>query len=287
MEKSNSGTIPQKIDIRQVFKEKNPKLAPLLPGFIYAYLDRILHIDFINYFLDKHGNKYGVDFAGASIEEFNITREVIGFERIPNRKNLIFASNHPLGGFDGMLLIFLLGEKFPDLKVLVNDILTNIQNMDDVFVPINKHGKQATAAVRRIEEIFRSGKPVLTFPSGLVSRKRKGVIRDPEWKKNFISKAIQYERDIIPVHVSGRCSNFFYNLANFRKFLGIKANLEMFFLPDETYKHKNEKIRVTFGHPVSWKILDKSKTHQEWALKLQDHIYELARNPESRLESFI
>jgi 1-acyl-sn-glycerol-3-phosphate acyltransferase len=287
MNKSSSNGKTRSVNIRQIFKEKNPRLAPYIPGFLYAYLDRMLHVDFINYFLKKHGGKYGIDFAAASIEEFNITKDVIGFERIPGRKNLIFASNHPLGGFDGMLLITLLGDKFPEIKVLVNDILTNIENMDEVFVPINKHGRQSIDAVRRIEDIFKSGVPVLTFPSGLVSRRKKGLIRDPEWKKNFISKAVQYERDVIPIHVSGRCTNFFYRLANLRKFLGIKANIEMFYLPDETYRHRNEKIRVIFGHPISWQTFDKRRNHAGWAKTVQDFVYALSDNPDLRFDRFI
>lgn len=287
MNKSTSNGKTQSINIRQIFKEKNPRLAPYIPGFVYAYLDRILHVDFINYFLKKHGEKYGIDFAAASIEEFNITKDVVGFERIPGHRNLLFASNHPLGGFDGMLLITLLGDKFPEIKVLVNDILTNIKNMGEVFVPINKHGKQSIDAVRRIEDIFKSGVPVLTFPSGLVSRRKKGLIRDPEWKKNFISKAVHYERDVIPIHVSGRCTNFFYRLASLRKILGIKSNIEMFYLPDETYRHKNEKIKVIFGHPISWQTFDKRRNHAGWAKTVQDFVYTLPHNPDLRFDRFI
>ncbi|MFW5644712.1 MAG: 1-acyl-sn-glycerol-3-phosphate acyltransferase, partial [Bacteroidota bacterium] len=211
----------KEVNIRKIFKEKNPGLSPYIPGFLYSYLDRILHVDFINYFLDKHGDKKGIEFAKASVEEFDISKEIIGFEKIPDKNQLIFASNHPLGGFDGMLLISILGEKFPGIKVLVNDILMNIGNMDEVFVPVNKHGKQSAEAVRKIEAIYHQNVPVLTFPAGLVSRKKKGIIKDTEWKKNFIAKAVLHKRDIIPVHVSGRCSDFFYRLANFRKMMGI------------------------------------------------------------------
>jgi putative hemolysin len=274
----------KEVNIRKIFKEKNPGLAPYIPGFAYSYLDRILHVDFINYFLKKHGDKRGVEFARASIEEFNISKEVIGYKKIPDKKEILFASNHPLGGFDGMLLISILGKKFPGIKVLVNDILMNIENMDDVFVPINKHGKQSSEAVRKIEEIFQQDLPVLTFPSGLVSRKKKGVIRDPEWKKNFIAKAVQHKRDIIPVHVSGRCTDFFYRLANLRKMLGINSNIEMFYLPDETYKHRGEHIRIIFGKPIPWEMIDKRMSYAEWARKIQDYVYALPASPESSFQ---
>lgn len=264
-----------KIDIRQLFEDKNPRLARLLPGFIYSYLHRIIHIDFINEFLTKHGEKHGIDFAKAAVEEFNISLDLQGEENLPVDGSKIFVSNHPLGGFDGIILINILHDKYKNIKVLTNDILLNIKNMDKIFVPINKHGKQSLQAVKDIDLLFKEKIPVLTFPAGLVSRRKKGVIKDPVWKKNFVTKAIKYQRDVVPIHVSGRCTNFFYNLSNFRKFLGIKSNIEMLYLPDETYQHRNERITVKFGKPVPWQTFDRRYKPSEWAMKMQDYIYEI------------
>lgn len=283
MEGSQTNISQKKIDIRKVFHEKNPGLAPYIPGFVYRYLSRILHLDFINDFLDKHGGKKNLEFAEASVQEFNITTEIKGYERLPETSRLIFVSNHPLGGFDGMLLISLIGRKYPGIKTLANDILMNISNMDGVFVPINKHGRQSQQAVKDLEAIYQGDDPLLTFPAGLVSRRRKGIIRDVPWKKNFISKARQYKRDVIPVWVSGRCTNFFYRLANLRKFLRIKSNIEMFFLPDETYRHRNEHIRIVFGKPVSWEKFSREKRPAEWADLMQDLIYKLKDDPDVTL----
>jgi putative hemolysin len=283
MENTQTSSQIQKIDIRQLFLEKNPKLAPLIPGFIYSWLKKILHLDFINYFLEKHGEKMNLEFAKASVTEFNITTTVKGLENLSENGRYIFVANHPLGGFDGMLLISIIGEKFSGIKTLANDILMNIRNMHDVFVPINKHGRQSAETVRNIEKTYEGNDPVLTFPSGLVSRRRKGVIKDLEWKKNFVVKAKQHQRDIVPVWVSGRCTNRFYNIANIRKFLGIKANIEMFFLPDETYRHKNEHIKIVFGKPISWSSLKSDKKPAEWANMVRDLVYQLDSKPEATL----
>ena len=152
--------------------------------------------------------------------------------------------------------------------------------MDGIFVPINKHGAQATENVRRINAMFESDVQVMSFPAGLVSRRKKGVIRDVEWQKSIITKARQTKRDIIPMHVSGRCSNFFYNLANLRKFLRIKVNLEMFFLPNESYKHRNKHFVITFGKPIPYQTFDKRFTPVQWASRVKDYSYTLAENPE-------
>lgn len=275
----------KKINIRQLFRDKNPKLAPYIPGFVYSYLKRILHMDFINSFLEDHGDKKNLEFAKASVKEFNITTEVKGLDRLPDSGRFVFAGNHPLGGFDGMLLISLLGDKYPAIKTLANDLLMNITNMHGIFVPINKHGGQSHEVVRKIDSIFASDDQILTFPAGLVSRRKKGHISDLEWKKNFIVKAREHKRDIVPVWVSGRCTDFFYNLSNFRKFIGIKANLEMFYLPDETYKHRNEHIKVIFGKPIPHSSLTNAQRPSEWAQMIRDLVYRLESNPEADLLS--
>ena len=265
-----------KIDLRKIFANKNPKLAPFVPGFIYTYLNHMLHVQEMNNFLKNHGDKLNYDFIAAIIEEFNVTTTFRGQENLPAEGRFIFASNHPLGGFDGMILLKMLTEKYGKIKSISNDILLNIKNMESLFLPINKHGNQSIEVARKFDEIMRSEIQILTFPAGLVSRRNKGIIRDVPWKKSFITKSIQFKRDIIPIHITGRCTNFFYNIANLRKFLGIKSNLEMFFLADETFKHRNKHFDITIGPPVSWQTFDKSKKPQEWALLMQDYVYTLA-----------
>lgn len=272
------------IVLRDLFRDKNPSLARWIPGFIFRLLSRILRIDFMNSILYHHGFKKNVQFAKASIEVFNVSLEVIGKEHLPDGKKYIFVANHPLGGFDGMMIISELCDKYTELKVLVNDLLMNVKNMDGIFVPINKHGAQATENVRRINAIFESEVQVMSFPAGFVSRRRKGVISDGEWQKSMVTKARQTGRDIIPIHVSGRCSNFFYNLANTRKFLGIKANLEMLFLPNESYRHRNKHFVITFGKPIPHETFDRRLTPREWAALLKDHTYALAGNSEKTFQ---
>lgn len=264
-----------KVDVRKIFSEKNPRMAKLLPGFVYRYIERIAHQDFINGFLSRNRGKTGLDFIHAIFDEFNTKIIIKGEENIPRKGRYIFASNHPLGGFDGVILIDTVNRYLGEAKFLVNDILMNLRLLDDVFIPINKHGYQSKESVILLDKVYRSDMQILTFPSGMVSRKIKGEIKDFEWKKNFISKAIQYQRDIVPVHFSGRNSNFFYNLANIRTFLHIKWNLEMFFLVDESMKHRNSEITVSFGQPVKWTSLDTSKTHQEWADLIREKTYAL------------
>ena len=263
------------VNIRNIFYSKNPSLAKLLPGFVFRYLEKIAHQKDINEFLEKHGEKMGLDFARAAIHDFNVKVIIKGDENLPSEGRFIFASNHPLGGFDGILMMDVLSHYYADFKFLSNDLLMNIINLHPIFIPINKHGKQAIEAATKLDEAFSSNTHIVTFPAGLVSRRIKGQIMDLVWHKNFITKAVHYHRDIIPVHFTGRNSNFFYRLYKIRKFLGIKANLEMFYLVDETYRHKNDTLTVTFGKPISYETFDKSRTHLQWAKWVKEQVYAL------------
>jgi putative hemolysin len=263
------------VNIRNIFYSKNPSLARLLPGFVFRYIEKIAHQKDINEFLAKHGEKMGLDFARAAIHDFNVNVIIKGDENLPENGRYIFASNHPLGGFDGILLMDVLSHYYSDYKFLSNDLLMNIINLRPIFIPINKHGKQAVEAAARLDEAFSSNTHIVTFPAGLVSRRIRGQIMDLVWHKNFITKAVHYQRDIIPVHFTGRNSNFFYRLSNIRKFLGIKANLEMFYLVDETYRHRNDTLTVTFGKPIPYATFDRSKTQLQWAKWVKEQVYAL------------
>jgi 1-acyl-sn-glycerol-3-phosphate acyltransferase len=263
------------IYLEKVFAQKNPKLAGKIPSFIYNYLKKVIHQDELNYFFGKYGASKGVEFTKHVLKYLNITYEIKGLENLPKDRRCIFASNHPLGGADGIMLISCVGAMY-DILFPVNDILLNVKSLDNIFLPINKHGKQARQAAENLNKAFDSDKQILIFPAGLVSRKHKGgKIRDLEWKKTFISKAIQSKRDIIPVHVSGQNSNFFYNLANTRKFLGIKSNLEMLYLVDEFSKHRGENFTITFGKPISYTSLTKEKSQKEWAEEIKNIVHTL------------
>ena len=108
------------LNIRKVFHDKSPRLAKLIPGFIYRYIERIAHQDELNDLIRRHGHRFGIDFAKACMEDFNVTVEVKGIEDIPLNGHYLFASNHPLGGFDGIILMAVIGERFGDVRALVN-----------------------------------------------------------------------------------------------------------------------------------------------------------------------
>lgn len=266
------------IDIKQVLRQKAPSAARKIPGFIVDYLIRTVHQDELNEILRRYHDKDGVAFMQELIGYFDLNLELVNEENIPAEGRYIFASNHPLGGLDGICLSAIIGGRFDGkIRYLVNDLLLYLSNLRSIFVPINKHGAQGKKNAELIEKAYASDNQIITFPAGLCSRKQNGKIQDTEWKKSFIQKAVEYRRDIVPVFFEGRNSNFFYRLANMRKALGIKMNYEMIYLPDEMFKSKHKTYSIHFGKPIPWQTFDSSRKPAEWAEWVKEIVYNLKK----------
>jgi len=263
------------IDIEKVIASKNENLLKWLPGFIIRYLKRIIHQDLLNDFLYRNRELQGLDFVKVILDEFGVKVTWEGEKNIKKDERLIIAANHPLGGLDGIALMHVAGQIRKDILFPVNDLLMNLPNLRELFIPINKHGSNMENA-RIIDQTFESDVMILYFPAGLVSRRQNGKIEDLEWKKTFIRKARSYKRNIIPTYINGRNSNWFYGLAKYRKKIGIGANLEMLYLVDEMVKQKGKEIHIKFGEPIDYHTFDRSKKDPEWATEVKNVVYQMA-----------
>ncbi len=265
------------IDVEQIIREKKPRLAKFLPGFILRYIKKKIHEDQVNECLWMNRNKFGFEFNEACLKFAGATVTWQGLENIPESGGAIIAANHPLGGLDGMALIHAVRQKRKDSRFIVNDILTNMKNFGDLFIGVNKVGASAQETLRAVDALYESSGVVIIFPAGLVSRKQDGVVKDLVWKKSFITKAIQHNKPVIPVFIGGKNSKFFYNFAMWRKRLGIKVNLEMFFLVDEMIKQKNQSIHIKFGAPIYPESMEKPRprTHLQYAQEIKEIVYKM------------
>ncbi len=264
-----------RIDIESVIAGKNSRLLKIIPRFLINWLKRLIHQDFINEILDEHGHLSGTEFAGATLKKLNIRYNVHGIDKFNHDATYIIASNHPLGGLDGVVLIDLFGKIFKNIKFVVNDILYNIEPLKPVFIPVNKFGKQSPEVARMITESYSDGNQVLYFPAGLCSRLTGTKIEDLDWKRSYINQALKYRRDILPVFFEGRNSNLFYRIANLRKWLGIKFNFEIALLPREMFRQRNAEFDVYIGEPVPHERLANEGTAAFWNREIRERVYSL------------
>ena len=268
-----------RIDVDKILQDKAGDKAKKVPRFVVSWLKKTIHQDELNSFLEKEGDKQGVEWLNDCIEFLGMTLNIEGSENLPDPndgKLYTFVSNHPLGGLDGVALGAILGGRYDgNIKYLVNDLLMNLHGLAPLCVPINKTGRQNRRFPAMVEAAFNSTNHIIMFPAGLCSRKQNGVIRDLPWNKTFITKSIESQRDIVPIHFYGRNSNFFYRLANISKMLGIKFNIAMLFLADEMFKNRNKTFTVKIGKPIPWQTFNKTKTPLQWAEYVQDIVYKI------------
>jgi len=265
-----------KVDVGSVIVSKNPKLLKIIPKFIIGWIEKLIHQNELNEMLERYGHFKGVDFASASLKHMNVSYTVQGLKNIDTSRRYIIASNHPLGGLDGIILLEIFGRIFnKDIKLVVNDLLMFLEPLKPAFVPVNKYGRQSVEIANQIHDAYNSNYQILNFPAGLCSRLIDGKIVDLEWKKNFISQAIKFERDIIPVFFQGRNSRFFYRIANLRKALGIKFNFELILLPHEMFRQKRGKFEIFIGDPISFEKFSHEGNVAYWTNYVREKVYSL------------
>ncbi len=271
---------PTHIDIDNILATKLPNKR--IPKFAVNYLKRIVHQDEINqHFINAFG-KRGLDFTEFTLDTLlQVDCKLKNEENLPSAedgKRYIFASNHPLGGIDGMIILLLLGRHYKNSRVraFVNDLLMYLEPMQELFIPVDKSSnRQNREYAKLVEECYESDTHLVTFPAGACSRLMKGEVRDFEWRKNFIAKAIKYKRDIVPIYFEGANSKFYYRLSKWRTLLGIKTNIEMLYLADEMFRQKGKTVALKIGKPIPWQTFDKTKTLNQWAAEVRETVYKM------------
>lgn len=266
------------VDLDKVIADKNPRLARLLPRFLKRYLKRIIHQDEINHVLRSFSHQTPVEFIRSTLSYMEISYRAVGLEQLSDQGRYLFVSNHPFGGMDGMMLCDELDKRFGSGRIIVNDILMNLKPLAPLFIPVNKHGRQNSDYLRFFREALASDDQIATFPAGLCSRRIDGKVCDTKWKSSFVKNAIESQRDIVPVFFEGRLSNFFYNLSSLRKRLGIKANIEMIYLPDEMFSQHGRHFDIHFGAPVPWQELAAAGSASQNAQRIREMVYAMAPN---------
>ena len=267
------------INIDKILASKMGNKAKFVPRPFISWLKRIIHQDEVNKYLWESRHLTGTEWLEECVRYLDMTIELVGEENLPDKNDgrlYTFVSNHPLGGEDGVALGAIIGRHYDGkFRYLVNDLLMNLPGLAPVCIPINKTGSQSRNFPAMVEAGFKSDNHMLMFPAGICSRKRGNEIRDIAWKKTFIAKSVEYQRDVVPIHFGGQNSPFFYKLANFSDNYLKKVNLAMLFLVDEMYKNVHKTFRVAIGKPIPWQTFDKSKTATQWAQYVQDIVYEL------------
>lgn len=263
------------INIAHIIKDSDSKFLKVLPNFIIKIITIIFKQNALNKLFSDNAEYIGVDFPPKVVEYLNINLEIKGKENLPNKGKCFFVANHPFGFIDGIILAAIVGEKYGNLKIIGNDFLNHIESLSPIITDVNVFGGNNRQYIIELEKLYVSDIPIVSFPAGLVSRIRKRKIQDVEWKKSFIKKAIENQRDIVPVKFYGRNSILFYTIFLVRQIFKINASIELSLLPREMFRKRNKTIKVRIGKPISYKSFDKTLSHEKWAQNVKNQVYKL------------
>ena len=263
------------LDIDEIL---GPKMAAKMPGFVKRFLKKRLHFKEINDCIMKAEHYAGAGFFDEALNYIGITYRTRGEENIDVSKKYIFVCNHPLGGPEALIIGSVITRIYGDgFKVPANQILYNMKPLQEFFVPVKvSASRQNRDIADRFTAMFESDSQILVFPAGLCARTFKGVITEMPWKKMFVTQARKYERDVVPVHISGHNSKWYFFLSWLSRTLKLKFNIGMLFLVDELFNQAGKEFVITFGKPVPYETFDSSRTDMQWAEEMKNTVKKLS-----------
>ncbi|HSW68025.1 MAG TPA: lysophospholipid acyltransferase family protein, partial [Bacteroidales bacterium] len=175
-------------------------------------LMKLLRIERINKIYDRLKHNNGIEFLDACLEELQITYDVPpnDLKNIPASGPVVFVANHPYGGLDGIILIRLISKVRPDLKVMANFILKQVEPLQDFFIPVDPFERtnstqKSLAGTKKTLEILKSGGAVGVFPAGEVSAfyTNRKKISDKPWNPIIGKLILKSGAKVVPVYFSG------------------------------------------------------------------------------------
>lgn len=239
------------INIKEIIQSKNPTFLKSLPHFlreiVFLTIRKLIHESKINDFLESNSEKKDFEFIEELFEYLDISYKVSSKDKakIPSEGKLIIVANHPLGGLDGLILLKLISEVRKDVKIIVNDILLNVDNLKNLFLPYDiTNNTLQKENVAQIIKSLNNEEAIIIFPAGEVSRMYLHGVNDSKWNKGAVYFADKFNAPILPVWVEGRNSLMFY-LSSW-----LYKGASTFFLPNELFNKYGETFNIKIGNYI-------------------------------------
>lgn len=270
---------PEVITLEDVEKEM-PSLAKHKKLVNFAL--KFLAIDKVNEVHGKYCNNLGVDFATSLVkEEYKWKLHIDNYEILERFKEgpFITVSNHPIGSYDGIILLHLVGSVRPDYKIMVNLILNRLQAMRPGFIAVDpqktddpEKRKITMQGMREAIKHVKAGHPLGFFPAGAISNVDwKLNISDRPWQEIVIRLIRQLQVPVIPIYFHCKNSTFCNILAR------IDWRLRTLRLPRELFNTYGKEVRVSIGEPVPVDVQNSFGTLDELGAYLREKTYELSQ----------
>lgn len=259
----------QTINILQILDNQINSIFNKLPvsikKIVISFLSWLIKLNKVNSFISSNSNKNGIDLIDELFESLDISYSVSAKDKlkIPSEGRLFIVANHPLGGIDGLILLKMISEVRSDVKIIVNDLLMNVKNLEKYFLPFDLFSKKPQREnIIAIQNSLNNNESIIIFPAGEVSRFGISGIKDGAWKKSIVQLSRKYKTPVLPVFVHGRNSLFFYFISLINK------NFSMFILPSELFNKKGKVFRISIDHHIPSEAFENRYQKVESQIKL-------------------
>lgn len=259
-----------KKDFQKFLQTESKTLAPFS-----NLLMELLMLNKMNKVYSETLNTNPMDFISNVLENLNISIQVSeqDLAKIPLTGSFITISNHPYGGIDGLILLYLILKKRPEYKVIANFLLTKIQPLSPYFLAVNPFEEQRInnlTGIRNTLQHLQNGNPLGVFPAGEVSSfQPKQIIADKPWNLSAIKMIKKAQVPVVPVYFEGN------NSLMFHLFGLINPKLRTAKLPSEVFNKKNKVIQVRIGAPIGLEDQNACENINELSNYLRSRTYAL------------
>lgn len=197
---------------------------------------------------------------------------------LPQKGPLVIVSNHPFGVLDGIILCYFASQLRSNFKILINNVLCRLEELDPYFLPIDfNNTKQAIqtniqSKNEALAELKRDG-VVLVFPAGSVSTSSTPFskqIVDEEWKL-FTAKLIKSAKaTVVPFYFYGQNSRLFQLASH----MSLTLRYSLFL--HEVRNKMGKPIKIKIGDPISYDEISLYKNKKDLMDFLREQTYSLA-----------
>lgn len=268
-----------KINLEDLIKNHYPKFYNkniLFQKIAKIFFSKILCINEINSFLENYGESQGIEFIDNLFEQLNFSFNIShkDLKKIPSEGKLICVANHPIGSLDGLALLKLVSEIREDVKIIANDILYEIENLRNYFLPFNMKNRAVQKNnIQNIDKVLENEEAVILFPAAEVSRLKFYHITDSKWHKGAVHFARKNNSPILPIHISAKNSLFFYLLS------AINKSFSSFFLVRELFNKKNKTIQIKIGDLIPSRVFSSDIVgNKTQTMLLKKHVMRVGKN---------
>ncbi len=235
-------------DLKSIIEAKSPGFFEKWPGFVSTVLlrtlERVVHTRELQDFFARHGEKRNWEFIEAIFDylDFSYCVSEEALSHIPAEGRLICVANHASGPLDGLILLHLIGRVRQDVKIVLTDLLAELEQLVDLFLLYDQYATRLQKRnILAIRKSLLAEQAVIFFPAGEVTKLSWRGLQEKSWMAGPLTLARKYDVPILPMHLQDRNSLGYYLSA------GLHQNLSTLLLAHEMYKKRSRRVPVTTG----------------------------------------